>query len=117
MDENYNPNYQQYPPQQPQYSPQPQPSSSGKSKIAAGVLGILLGHLGIHKFYLGYTREAVIMLVVTVVCACASAFTLGFSALGAGAMAIIGIIEGILYLTKSDQEFDQIYVYGRKPWF
>ena len=36
-----------------------------KSKMAAGLLAIFLGSLGIHKFYLGYTKEAVIMLLVS----------------------------------------------------
>lgn len=87
-------------------------SSQGKkSKVAAGVLGILLGSLGIHKFYLGYTKEGLIMLLVTLVggvvtCGVASAI-----------MSIIGLIEGILYLTKSDEEFDQLYSQGRKGWF
>jgi hypothetical protein len=34
-----------------------------------------------------------------------------------GAMHIIGLIEGIIYLTKSDEEFVRIYVDGRKEWF
>jgi TM2 domain-containing membrane protein YozV len=76
-------------------------------KIAAGVLGILLGALGIHKFVLGYTKEGVIMLLVSVL-------TLGF---GAWIMGIIGLIEGILYLTKSDEEFVATYVTKKKGWF
>lgn len=82
-----------------------------KQKLVAGILAILLGALGIHKFYLGYTKEAVIMLVVSVV---GGIFTLG---LAASAMGIIGIIEGIIYLTKSDQDFDQTYVQNKKGWF
>ena len=30
---------------------------------------------------------------------------------------IIGIIEGIIYLTKSDEEFVQTYIVNKKPWF
>ncbi|MCX6867820.1 MAG: hypothetical protein NTV46_16700 [Verrucomicrobia bacterium] len=30
---------------------------------------------------------------------------------------IIGIIEGVMYLTKPDQEFVDTYITGRKPWF
>ena len=74
---------------------------------AAGILGILLGALGIHKFILGYTKEGVIMLLVTVL-------TLGF---GGFIMGIIGLIEGILYLTKSDAEFVATYVTNKKGWF
>jgi TM2 domain-containing membrane protein YozV len=76
-------------------------------KIPAGILAILLGALGIHKFYLGYTKEGVIMLLVSVL-------TLGF---GAFIMSIIGLIEGIVYLTKPDDQFAATYVTGRKGWF
>jgi TM2 domain-containing membrane protein YozV len=76
-------------------------------KIPAGILAILLGALGIHKFYLGYTKEGLIMLLVSVL-------TLGLAAF---VMSIIGLIEGILYLTKSDDQFAATYVTGRKGWF
>jgi hypothetical protein len=32
-------------------------------------------------------------------------------------MGIIGLIEGIIYLTKSDEEFDATYVYAKRGWF
>lgn len=74
-----------------------------KSKIVAGILGILLGGLGIHKFYLGYTQEGVIQLILGVVTC--------------GAVGIIGFIEGIIYLTKSDEQFYNEYVVNKKGWF
>jgi hypothetical protein len=37
--------------------------------------------------------------------------------IGAIPMSIIGLIEGIIYLTKSDEEFHRMYVVGRKGWF
>jgi TM2 domain-containing membrane protein YozV len=77
------------------------------TKLAAGLCGILLGALGIHKFILGYTGTGLIMLLVSVLsCGIASPV-----------IAIIGLIEGILYLTKSDEEFVRTYVDGRKEWF
>lgn len=30
---------------------------------------------------------------------------------------VIAIIEGILYLTKSQTEFEQIYVLNKREWF
>ncbi len=80
--------------------------SSGK-RLAAGLCGILIGALGIHKFVLGYTTAGLIMLLVSIL-------TCG---IGAIPMGIIGLIEGIIYLTKSEEEFDRIYVYGEKTWF
>ena len=37
--------------------------------------------------------------------------------IGAPVMAVISLIEGILYLTKSDAEFYQTYVQNKKEWF
>ena len=79
----------------------------GDKKILAGILGIVVGSLGIHKFVLGYTTEGLIMLLCTVL-------TCGI--LGV-AMSVVGIVEGIMYLTKSDEEFVRTYIQGRKGWF
>ena len=72
-------------------------------KIAAGICGIVVGSLGVHKFILGYTTEGIIQLVISV--------------LTCGAGGIIGIIEGIIYLTKSDEEFVRTYIQNKKGWF
>jgi TM2 domain-containing membrane protein YozV len=82
-------------------------AAHASSKIPAGICGILLGYLGIHKFILGYTGAGLIMLLVTIL-------TCGFAA---WVMWIIGLIEGITYLCKSDEEFVRVYVDGRKEWF
>ena len=70
-------------------------------KLTAGICAILLGWLGVHKFILGYTNEGIIQLVL----------------LSCGLTNIIGIIEGIIYLTKSDEEFVRTYIQGKKGWF
>jgi len=82
-------------------------SDQGSKRIVAGVVAILFGSLGIHKFILGYQKEGIIMLVI-------SFLSLGFLF---AFVALIGIIEGIIYLTKSDEEFFQTYQIGRRPWF
>ena len=87
----------------PAAAPQAYTKEQKDKKLIAGLLGIFLGGLGIHKFYLGYTKEGIIQIVVTAV-------TCGFGS-------ILGLIEGILYLTKSDDEFVATYVVGRKGWF
>lgn len=80
-------------------------------KIPAGICGILLGGLGIHKFILGYTKEGVITLLISII---GGFFTLGLAGL---VMSVIGLIEGIIYLTKSDQDFYNTYVANKKGWF
>ena len=73
-------------------------------KTVAGILAILLGSFGVHKFYLGYTTPGIIMLVANVL----TCFTV---------MWIVGLIEGIIYLTKSDADFIATYQVGKKEWF
>ncbi len=82
-------------------------ANRASNKIAAGICGILLGSLGVHKFILGYTGTGVLMLVVTV----------ASCGLGALPMYVIGFAEGIIYLTKSDEEFVRTYVDNRREWF
>ncbi len=66
---------------------------NGKSKIAAGLFAILLGGLGIHKFYLGRVGQGIIYIL----------FCWTFIP------AIIGLVEGIIYLSMSDQDFARKY--------
>ena len=84
--------------------------SKENKKMLAGLLAIFLGSLGIHKFILGYQKEGIIMLVVGVV---------GWFLCGIPTMLVwaVGVIEGIMYLTKSDEEFYNTYQAGQKPWF
>ena len=82
-------------------------SDRASTKIAAGVCGIILGSLGIHKFILGYTGPGLILLLVTLL-TCGIAYPVTW---------VIGLIEGIIYLTKSDEEFVRTYMDGRKEWF
>ncbi|HEV2883452.1 MAG TPA: TM2 domain-containing protein [Pyrinomonadaceae bacterium] len=72
-------------------------------KMIAGICGILLGGFGVHKFILGYTTEGIIQIVIT------------FVTCGIGS--VIGLVEGIIYLTKSDEEFVRTYIQGKKGWF
>jgi TM2 domain-containing membrane protein YozV len=82
-----------------------------KSKVTAGILGLLLGVFGVHKFYLGYTGTAVLMLCLSLI---GGLLTFGIAA---GVLGTIGFIEGIIYLTKSDEQFSATYLHGRRTWF
>ncbi|MGD0349055.1 MAG: TM2 domain-containing protein [Verrucomicrobiota bacterium] len=76
--------------------------AGAEKKIAAGICGILLGGLGIHKFILGYTKEGIIQILLCFLC---------------GIGALIGLIEGIIYLTKSDEDFVNTYITNKKGCF
>ena len=81
-----------------------------KSKIVAGLLAIFLGGLGIHKFYLGYTKTGIVFLLISV-------FGFILLLIPTVIISIIAFIEGIIYLTKSDESFDKTYVQNEKKWF
>ena len=75
----------------------------GDKKIVAGILGILVGGFGVHKLVLGYTTEGIIQIAIT------------FITCGIGSL--IGLIEGIIYLTKSDEDFVRTYIQSKRGWF
>ncbi len=85
-------------------------TNGGSKKITAALLAFFLGAFGAHKFYLGYQKQGIIMLLV---------FIFGWILLGIPSMiiAVIAFIEFIIYLIKSDEEFEQTYVTSQKPWF
>ena len=72
-------------------------------KMTAGLCGILIGSFGVHRFVLGDSKGGIIRIVITVV-------TCGFGGL-------IGFIEGVIMLTKSDDDFYQQYGVEKKGWF
>ena len=84
--------------------------AANKDRVAAGVLGILLGGLGLHKFYLGYAKEGVIHLII---------FFVGMIPffLGTLAISVVGLIEGIIYIAKTQEEFEETYIVNTRPWF
>lgn len=83
-------------------------------KVIAGVLGILLGWAGVHKFILGYHMEGGVMLGISLIGWVTSCFTFGIPVM---IISIIGLIEGIIYLTKTDEEFIETYQRNKKGWF
>lgn len=81
----------------PQYGPPPfDPRMNPKSKTAAGLLAIFLGGIGVHKFYLGSVGAGIAYLLFCWTCI----------------PAIIGLVEGIIYLTSTEENF--YYKYVRK---
>ncbi len=75
-----------------------------RKRIPAAICAFLVGHFGIHKFMLGHTTPGIIMAVLGV----ATCGTVPY---------VIAFIEGIIYLTKDDDEFYQIYAVEGKEWF
>ncbi len=67
------------------------PVAGQKSRVVTGILGILLGSLGVHNFYLGFTKKAVLQLVLSII-------TLGVAG-------IWGFVEGIIYLVSKDPKW------------
>lgn len=87
---------------------EPQPTQNTKSRTTAALLAFFLGAFGAHEFYLGNMASAGIRLGVTLL---GCVFGLGF------VMGVIGIVEAIMYWSKSDEQFYATYVIGKKQWF
>ncbi|MGQ9606346.1 MAG: NINE protein [Thermogutta sp.] len=84
---------------------QPAPAGAGSTspnRVVAALLAIFLGSLGAHKFYLGNIWMGVLYLIVSV----------GTCGIGAIVIALIAIIEGLVYLTYTDEKFAAVY--GRR---
>ncbi|AXC50890.1 TM2 domain-containing protein [Paracoccus suum] len=81
-----------------------------KNRLVAGLLALFLGAFGFHKFYLGYNTAGLIMLVSTL---------FGFVLLWipTGIVAVIALIEAVIYLTRTDEQFYETYEAGQKAWF
>ena len=71
----------------------------------AFLLAFLLGGFGAHKFYLGHVGLGILYIVLTLT-------LIGILFTGPAAL-----IESIIYVTKSDEDFERIYVQERKAWF
>ena len=93
------------------YTPPTSSALPQKDHIAAGVFAILLGAFGIHKFYMGLTNAGFITLAISIV---GSIISFGAAAV---VMALVGIVEGIIYLAKPQSQFLQDYIVGKKAWF
>ena len=78
-------------------------TTQDSKRVLAGILGILFGSFGIHKFVLGYTKEGIIQIIISFV--------------SCGFLGLIGFVEGIIYLTKTDEEFVETYQNNYKGWF
>lgn len=66
------------------------------SRVTAGILGIFCGNFGLHRFYMGHTQAGIIHLV---------------TAPFAGISGLVGLIDGILYLVATDEEFNAKYLH------
>lgn len=103
------PQYAYGQPQQPQYGYGQQQQigafdagPSGKSRGVAGLLAIFLGGLGIHYFYCGKGGGGAICILLTIVTC--------------GAWSILTLIQGIMMLTMSCEDFERKYVYSQSTF-
>jgi len=90
-------------PQPPYHYPASVPVAS-KEKTTAGLLAILVGGLGIHFFYLGQKGWGLIFLLATVL------------SCGMGALITtpVSIVQGVLYLCATDEDFYHKYVVQKR---
>jgi len=80
-----------------------------RSRIIAALLAIFGGVLGLQKFYLGYMGTGFLIAFLTI-CFWWLAMLPVLAAAG------LGVIEGLIYLTMSNETFEQRYLKGRRRW-
>lgn len=97
--------------QQPYVQPHYTAPVASRDHVAAGLLALFLGPFGVHKFYLDYNTQGFILLAISLL---GGLFSFG---LVTGVVWVISIVEGIIYLTKAQSEFERIYVYDKREWF
>lgn len=85
-------------------------------KIPAGIAGILLGSLGVHKFVMGFPRAGMAMFAITAVSWLLSLIHFPFAFWVFRGVALLGFIEGVIYLAKNDSDFYRDYVIRRQEW-
>ena len=95
----------------PSQSSDPKWDEIKSKRTTTGILGIFFGFLGVHKFILGYTAEGFILLGISII---GGIITCGLSIIVTD---IIGVIEGIILLTKTPEEFKRIYLDKKRGWF
>ena len=75
---------------------------SGKSRGIAGLLAILMGWCGLHYFYIGKTNAGILFLIVAILsCGILASVT-----------TIVSIIQGVLFFTSTQEEFESKWVYS-----
>ncbi len=97
----------------------PVKTKPAKERSTAAVLAFLLGWCGAHKFYMGYVSSGIVYLL-TFLFSLFMIFSLFFSIIGVFTIYIpfvFSLVDGILYLTKTDEEFQKLYVEGHREWF
>jgi RNA polymerase subunit RPABC4/transcription elongation factor Spt4/TM2 domain-containing membrane protein YozV len=91
-------------------------SGVGTSRITAGILAILLGQFAIHKFMLGYASAGIVVLMISLISLpLICCHGLGFIPLII--TFVIWVVEGVLYLCMSDQQFQKVHGNPQRPWF
>ena len=97
--------------QQPSNHSDPSWDEIKSKRLTSGLLGLFFGAFGAHKFVLGYTQEGLIYLGVSIlggIITCGGAFFV---------TSILALIESIMYLTKTPEEFKRVYIDNKKGWF
>jgi len=92
---------------------------------AAAIFAFLFGGYGAHKFMLGYKKEGLIMLSVTVTGALPAVVGMllrwdwlmfvGYFVFAA--VHVVGIAEGLIDLSKKEWEFYTTYMINHRGWF
>ena len=81
------------------------------NRIVAGLLALCFGAFGVHKFYLGYTRQGLFMLVGSIL-----SLKL-FWGLLFGLFVFVGVLEAVSCFVRDDRQFEAMHADLSRPWF
>ena len=86
------------------------PFLTTNKRIIAAALAFFLGCFGAHKFYLGLNKAGIIYLAIGVV---------GMFFVYPALIVVVGLslFDIFKYLTSTPEQFEQVYVIGKKEWF
>ena len=71
------------------------------NRIVAGLLALCFGAFGVHKFYLGYTRQGLFMLVGSIL----------------SLKLFVGVLEAVSCFVRDDRQFEAMHADLSRPWF
>jgi serine/threonine protein kinase len=87
------------------YEPRRPTTTTTSLRIVTALMAWLFGFIGVHKFMQGNMGAGVVRILIS--CTCIGLYLTGF----------VGFIEAIIYLCRSNESYEEIYIRQKQGWF